>query len=143
MGKVSKIKNIGNFASKVIQKAFPMVKKRLTEGDLKPKVKASNAGSLYLNKGKGEIGNKINKSVTTYRGINPGSRSNLGKSKVEVTNITDTTPTKLPKDFDVPPMMRNYPKKNMGGKINGYKHGGRTCRGGGKATQGTGFKGTY
>ena len=93
--------------------------------------------------GKGEIGNKINKSVTTYRGINPGSRSNLGKSKVEVTNITDTTPTKLPKDFDVPPMMRNYPKKNMGGKINGYKHGGRTCRGGGKATQGTGFKGTF
>lgn len=131
-------------ASKVIQKAFPMVKKRLTEGELKPKFKARNAGSLYLNKGKGEIGNKINKSVTTYRGINPGSRSNLGKSKVEVTNITDTTSTKLPKDFDVPPMMR----KNVGGGIKGYKHGnavkkGGTCRGGGKATQGTGFKGTY
>ena len=62
-----------------------------------PKLKPKKAGELYQ-KGKGLIGSKIKKSTKTIKGINPKTKSRIGKGDIKVEDLSTIVDVKLPKE---------------------------------------------
>ena len=71
-----------------------------------PKLKPKKAKDL-IKKG-GMIGSKIKKSTTTFKGINPRTKSRIGRGDVKVENLTKIVDVKLPKE---PAILRLRKKK--------------------------------
>jgi len=49
-------------------------------------------------KGKGEIGTKIKKSTKTIKGINPRTKSRIGRGDIKVEDLSTIVDVKLPKE---------------------------------------------
>jgi hypothetical protein len=87
--------------AKAAKKAISKIK----QPKLNPK-KARDLGN------KGMIGSKIKKSTTTIKGINPRTKSRIGKGDIKVENLSKIVDVKLPKE---PAILRtNYLKKLRG-----------------------------
>ena len=71
-----------------------------------PKLKTKKARDL-IKKG-GMIGSKIKKSTTTFKGINPRTKSRIGRGDIKVENLTKIVDVKLPKE---PAILRLKRKK--------------------------------
>tara|TARA_R100001460_G_scaffold85590_1_gene126869 strand:+ start:50 stop:346 length:297 start_codon:yes stop_codon:yes gene_type:complete len=61
-----------------------------------PKIKTKKARDI-IKKG-GMIGSKIKKSTTTIKGINPRTRSRIGKGDTQIENLSTIVDVKLPKE---------------------------------------------
>jgi len=85
MSKIKAAKTLLKKASKV----FPFVKGKVTG--------TKKAGELYQ-KGKGMIGTKIKKSTKTIKGINPRTKSRIGRGDVKVEDLSTIVDVKLPKE---------------------------------------------
>ena len=85
MGKIKAAKTLLKKATEV----FPFVKR---------KVKGTKKAGELFQKGKGMIGTKINKSTKTIKGINPRTKSRIGKGDIKVTDLSTIVDVKLPKE---------------------------------------------
>ena len=85
MSKIKAAKTLLKKATKV----FPFVKGKVTG--------TKNASELYQ-KGKGMIGTKIKKSTKTIKGINPRTKSRIGRGDVKVEDLSTIVDVKLPKE---------------------------------------------
>ena len=61
-----------------------------------PKLKPKKARDI-IKKG-GMIGSKIKKSTTTFKGINPRTKSRIGRGDIKVTDLSTIVDVKLPKE---------------------------------------------
>ena len=75
------------------------------QGVLQPKIKTKSAKDL-LKRNKGMIGSKITKSTKTIKGINPRTRSRIGKGDTKVEDLSTIVDVKLPKE---PAILRKTP----------------------------------
>lgn len=93
MSKIKAAKTLLKKATKV----FPFVKGKVTG--------TKKAGELYQ-KGKGMIGTKIKKTTKTIKGINPRTKSRIGRGDVKVEDLSTIVDVKLPKE---PAILRKTP----------------------------------
>lgn len=85
---MSKIKAAKTLLKKATE-VFPFVKGKVTG--------TKKAGELYQ-KGKGMIGTKIKKSTKTIKGINPRTKSRIGRGDIKVEDLSTIVDVKLPKE---------------------------------------------
>ena len=91
----------GLLGAKIAAGAAKKAISKIKQPKLKPK-KARDIGN------KGMIGSKIKKSTTTFKGINPRTKSRIGRGDVKVENLTKIVDVKLPKE---PAILRLKRKK--------------------------------